>query len=167
MSKPTSTSWRHQLTRQRHHWLIDLLLGLFVLISVLGWIGSVSPLLAAVVFAVAAWFYLASLPRRGQHRASQNAALATPPADGGRSALDALDQLLAAAPPVPLTNLVRVDPRVVTPLVDAVRAAAVERGVTDQAEKLSRALLGGRPIPLTGQLRVDRQEAQRLLQSLR
>lgn len=88
---------------------------------------------------------------------------------GGRDldALDALDELLAAAPPIPLTDWVRVDPGVVTPLVDAVLAAAIEAGHAEQADDLARVILGGRPIPLTDELRVNRRRAQKLLKALR
>lgn len=57
-----------RLTRHRPHRLIDLLLGLFLLIPVVSWIGSVSPLLAAAVFVTVAGFYLASFPTPGETR---------------------------------------------------------------------------------------------------
>lgn len=63
-----------RLTRQRPHRLIDLLLGLLLLIPVVFWLGSVSPLLAAAVFVAVAGLYLASLPRRRRRRAKRDTA---------------------------------------------------------------------------------------------
>lgn len=167
MSKPTSTSGWSRLTRRRPHRLIDLLLGLFLLIPVVFWIGSVSPLLAAAIFVAVAWLYLASLPRRGRGRKRREAAISVSPVDRDRDPSAALEELLAAAPPIPLTDSVRINSRVVTPLVDAVRAAAIDLGRTDQAEELSRVILEGPPVPFTDELRVNRRRAQRLLQELR
>lgn len=158
---------RSRLTRLRPHRLIDLLLGTFLLIPIVFWIGSVSPLLAAIVFVAVTGFYLASLSRKGRGRARRDAAISVSPVDRDSNPLAALDELLAAAPPIPLTDWVRIDPHVVTPLVDAVRAAAIDLGRTDQAEELSPVVLGGRPVPFTDELRVDRRRAQRLLQTLR
>lgn len=166
MAKPTATSGWSRLTRHRPHRLIDLLLGLFLLIPVMSWIGSLSPLLAAAILVAVAGLYLASISRRGRGRKRREAATSVSPVDRDRDPLAALDELLAEAPPIPLTDWVRIDPRVVTPLVDAVRVAAIDLGHTDQAEELSRVILGGRPVRFTDELRVNRRRAQRLLQAL-
>lgn len=167
MSKPTSTSGWSRLTRHRPHRLIDLLLGGLLLISVVFWVGAVSPLLASAIFVAVAGLYQASISRRDRGRKRREAATSVSPVDREHNPLAALDELLAAAPPIPLTDWVRIDPRVVTPLVDAIRAAATDLGRMDQAEELSRVILGGRPVPFTDELRVNRRRAQRLLQALR
>jgi Flp pilus assembly protein TadB len=64
-----------RLTRHRPHRLIDLLLGIFLLIPVVFWLGSVSHLLAAAVFVAVAGLYLASFPRRGRRRARRDTSI--------------------------------------------------------------------------------------------
>lgn len=78
-----------------------------------------------------AGLYLASIFRRGRGRKRREAVTSASPVDRDRDPLAALDELLAAAPPIQLTDWVRIDPRVVTPLVDAVRVAAIDLGRTD------------------------------------
>lgn len=160
-----SAVWK-ALTRRRSHQLLDLLLGGFALITVSSAVGSVvNPLLGILVFTVGVGFYLASLAQ--SERGPVRLDAASPPSlDHSSEALDALDDLLATASPIPLTDRVRVDPKEVTPLVDAVRAMAPDAGFSGQADDLAQAILG-RQIPFTGQLQVDRRRAQRLLSVLR
>lgn len=75
-----------RLTRHRPHRLIDLLLGILLLIPIVFWLGSVSPLLAGAVFVAVAGLYLASLPRRGRHRARRDTAISALPVDRDRNA---------------------------------------------------------------------------------
>jgi hypothetical protein len=82
-------------------------------------------------------------------------------------ALEALEAALAAAPPIPLTDSVRVVPSELQPLVEEVRAAALTSEASDQAEELARVVLRDRSVPLTGQRRVDLKRAQGLIASLR
>jgi hypothetical protein len=166
-SNRRSTSGWSPLTRQRPHRLIDLLLGILLVTPVVFWIGSISTLLAAVIFIAVAGLYLANLSRGGRGRGRRDAAISVSPVDQDGNPIAALDELLAAAPPIPLTDWVRVDVGAVTPLVDEVRAAAIELGHADQAEELSRVVLEGRPVPFTDELRIDRRRAQRILQALR
>jgi hypothetical protein len=82
-------------------------------------------------------------------------------------ALEALEAALAAAPPIPLTDSVRVVPGELQPLVDEVRAAASTSEASGQAEELAQVILHGRPVPLTRQRRVDLKRAQELIAGLR
>jgi hypothetical protein len=68
-----------RLTRRRPHRLIDLLLGILLLIPIVFWLGSVSPLLAAVIFVAVAGLYLANLPRNGRGRKRREAAISVSP----------------------------------------------------------------------------------------
>lgn len=61
---PPTSGWS-RLTRHRPHQVIDLMLGRLLLVAVVSWVGSLSPLLAATIFVAVAGAYLASLPRRG------------------------------------------------------------------------------------------------------
>ena len=153
------------LTRHRPHQTVDLLLGLILLAGAASWIASVSPALALAVVVVVAGSYLVGLRRQEANRTE----LATTPTavKRGGDALDALDAALAAAPVIPLTGWVRVDPAEVVPLVDEIRAAATASGSADQAEELAEVVLGDRPVPFTSQLRVDRRRARKLLARLR
>lgn len=62
---PRPTTIWSRLTRHRPQPVIDLVLGVSLLIPIVVWIGSVSPLLAAIVFTVVAGGYLAGLFRKG------------------------------------------------------------------------------------------------------
>lgn len=130
------------------------------------WTGSLSPLLGAAIFVAVTGLYLASL-LGSRKRRRRDADPSVSPVGEDRTALEALDELLATAPPIPMTDWVRVDPRRAKPLVDAVRVAAVEAKLRDQVDELTRVILEGRPIPFTDELRVDRRRAQRLLEALR
>jgi hypothetical protein len=150
------------LTRHRPHRLIDLLLGAFLLASVAFWIGSLSPVLGIGVVVAVVGTYLAGLAQRERDRTTRVAVPASS-VDRDGDALGALGELLAEAPPIPLTDWVRVDAPEVIPLVEAASAELTAAGLPDRAHDLTRVILGGRHIPLTGQLRVARRRAQRLL----
>jgi len=75
--------------------------------------------------------------------------------------------LLAEAPPIPLTDWVRVDAAELVPLVEEADAEAAASGLPDQAHELTRVVLGDGQVPLNGQLRVDRRRAKKLLDALR
>lgn len=153
------------LSRRRSHQLLDLLLGLAFLAGIANLIGSWSPILALALVAVVAGFYPASLHRQEQDRKEPT----TPPDPlpvEECDAIDALEELLATAPVIPLAREVRMDPAAVTPLVNAIQTA-VAPASSEQVDELARVFLSGRPVPLTGELRVDRKKAQELLADLR
>jgi hypothetical protein len=164
--QPSRTSWWTPFTKQRPHRLIDLLLGVFLLASVVSWVGSLSPLLAVGIVVVAVGFYLSSLAHRERVQAKRGAVSVSPVARGG-DALAALEELLAEAPPIPLTDWVRVDAGKAIRLVEAAGVEVAASGLPDQAHDLTRVILGDRQIQLTGQLRVNRRRTKKLLDSLR
>jgi hypothetical protein len=164
--QPSPTPWWAPFTRHRSHRLTDLLLGALFLASVAFWVGSLSSVLAAGLVVAAVGSYIASLARRERDR-TKRVAVSASSVSRSRDALDALDELLAKAPPIPLTDLVRVDAGEVFPLVEAAGAELAASGLPDQAHDLTRVILGDCQIPLTGQLRVNRRRAQRLLDALR
>jgi hypothetical protein len=164
--RPSPTSWWTPLTRRRPNQLIDLLLGVLLLASVAAWVGSLSPVLAIGIVVAVAGTYLAGHARREGDEAKQVTVSASSVGQG-TDALDALDKRLAEAPPIPLTDWVRVDAAEVLPLVEAAVMEVTALGLPDQAHDLTRTILGGRQVPLTGQLRVDRRRARRLLDALR
>lgn len=154
------------LTRERPHQGIDLLFGAFLLIGVAAWLASVSPVLAALLVIAVTGGYLISL--HGQEKNQKK--LAQPPVSTGAHGRDVLNELataLAEAPVIPLTDWVRVDPEIVRPLVEEVRAAAVATPGSGQAEKLAQIVLGDRPLVFTDQVRVDRRRAQKAIAELR
>lgn len=165
-TQPGTAPWWTPLTRQRSHRLIDLMLGAFLLVGVAFWLGSLSPILAVGLVMAVAGFYLAGLARGERERRD---AVAPPisPVRQGDDALDALDALLANAPPIPLTDLVRVDAGELISLVEAASVEVTALGLPDRAHDLRRAALSGRQVPFTGQRRVDRRRVQKLLDALR
>lgn len=164
--QPSSTHWWTPFTRHRSHRVTDLLLGVPLLVSVAIWVGSLSSVLAAGIVAAVVGSYLVGLAREEPDR-TQRVAVPVSSVHQGGNALEALDELLAEAPPIPLTDLVRVDAGEIIPLVEAAGAEVSASGRPDQAHDLTRVVLGDRQIPFTGQLRVDRRRAKRLLDALR
>lgn len=154
------------LTRHRPHQRIDLLLGACFLVAATAWVGSVSPLFAAVLVVAVVGGYLMTL--RWQKQARNQLAHPRRPIDvHGRDALDALDTALRTAPRIPLTGWVRVNPSDIGPLVNEARAAATASPASDQADKLAELVLGDRPVLFTDQVRVDRRRALKALAKLR
>jgi hypothetical protein len=157
---------RSALIRHRPHQAVDLVLGVLLLGGIAIGVASLSPILALLVVVAATSGYLIGLLR--QERTQRALATApSPSASRGCDAIDALDGVIAAAPAIPLTSWVRVDPGEVGPLVEMIREAATAPASALQAEKLAAVVLGGRPVPLNSQVRVDRGRARRLLAGLR
>lgn len=164
--QPGPAHWWTPFTRHRSHRLTDLLLGVPLLVSVAIWVGSLSSVLAAGIVAAVVGSYLVALAREEPDR-KQRVAVSVSSGHQGDDALDALGELLAEAPSIPLTDWVRVDASKAVPLVEAADAEVSASGRPDQAHDLARAILGDRQIPFTGQLRVNRRRAERLLDALR
>ncbi|HET6830756.1 MAG TPA: hypothetical protein VFH44_05335 [Solirubrobacterales bacterium] len=154
------------LTRHRPHRGIDLLLGAIALVGAAAWVASISPVLAALLVIGAIAGYLVSLHGQGSNQSNPARWPATP-GSGSRDALEALEATLAAAPEIPMTAWIRVEPETVVPLVEEVRAAARATSASDQAERLAQVVLGGRRVPFTDQIRVDRRRAMKALSCLR
>jgi hypothetical protein len=104
--------------------------------------------------------------RRDQNLAREDAV--TPSPVGSRfEAIDTLDDLLVNAPPIPLTDSVRIDPRRASLLVESIREAAAGSDAAGEADELAQLILGARTVPLTDKVRVDIREARRHLAAIR
>ena len=90
-------------------------------------------------------------------------------------AIDDLDELVSLALPVPLTEVVRVDPRLLRATAGRLRPAATEAfgntgpvaDVFTVIGELEEEVTAARNVPLTGQVRVDKRRVLELTQRLR
>ncbi len=122
--------------------------------------------MAIGVLVAVAGAYLIRTGRRDRERAEW--AAGPPSASGpGLEAVDALEDLLASAPPIPLTDWVRVDPREATLLAESIRETVGGSQAAGEADRLAQLIARGRRIPLSEQVRVDVRRARRHLDALR
>lgn len=141
-------------------------MGLLLLLAVAAWLSSISKAAGFAVFVLVTIVYLVRTARRDRSGRREDGA--TPSLVGSRfAAVDTLDDLIADAPPIPLTDSVRIDPRKASLLAESIREAAAGSDAAGEADELARMILGARAVPLTGKVRVDVREARRRLAAIR
>jgi hypothetical protein len=150
-------------SRPRSHQLVDLLLGLFLLISVVAVAAKLSAILAAAIFVAVTVAYLVRLRAREPRRdeAVSNAPAGTVHLEP--SPLDQLETHLAEASRVHFTDQVLIERDRLLDLIDEVRAAAPGPRADVRIEELANLIRSAPSVPSTGRFRISRTRAARLV----